>query len=1129
MSDPVPVDPVLVDPARSLWVSAHAGAGKTRVLIDRVARLLVAGTKPEQILCLTFTKAAAAEMATRLSQTLGTLALADDETLRKQLAVLHVTAPDAALLTETRRLFARALETPGGLKIQTIHAFCERLLGRFPIEAGVVPGFEVLDERTAAELLAEAQRRVLQDSVDAEGAAALALLARLGDGAGLQSLVLRLRAAQRDVAGEGAPPDLEAAAGAVAGALGLGQGETPEAVTRDFLDKIPIRSIRQAAGILSSSSTKDRERSEGLGVMSAASQSTRGQVLERYVRVFATEKDQPKKDVCTKPIQNAHPEIETTLRAEQTRVLSYVERHKAAIAAERARAALLIGGRILARYEALKRRRAALDYDDLIARSARLFSRSAASWVLYKLDNGIDHILVDEAQDTNPLQWRVIANLADEFFAGETARKGPRSIFAVGDEKQSIFRFQGADPAIFARMEEHFDEKLKGVGARLHSSPLNKSWRSTRPILKLVDAVFEDPALKSQLSSGMVPLTHYCTRDGQAGLVELWPTEKPQEAEKPVPWNVPLDYRGPKSPRARLARKIADLIGAWLEREELLPSQDRPIRPGDIMILVRRRDVFVEEVIRALKERRIPVAGSDRLALTAHIAVMDLMALARFVLLPEDDLALATLLRSPFFGFTEDALFAVAAGRAGPLFAALADHPAHARLEALIDLSQRETPFGFFSRLLGAEGGRRALVSRLGADAEDPIEEFLRVAFDYERLHAPTLQSFLTWLEAGKTEVKRDMDQRRDEVRVMTVHGAKGLESNIVILPDTCTLPHLKSRPEFLPVAGIPLWSARASEDPAPLVAARAAVRIAEEAEHLRLLYVALTRARDRLYIGGYEDGKGRPPESWHALAETAMERLGAAPSEKSVYRVETEQTAPPDGGKQDRPGADAPSALPGWAATKAKPEPPARRSVSPSSLGEDGLAAPPVLSPRTPDAGLVQRFARGRLIHRLLQSLPGLPADRREAAAARFLALPRHGLPRGEQAEMSQAVLRVLGEPGFAAVFAPGSRAEIPVVGEVPLKTGRVPVFGIIDRLAVTAREVLIVDYKTNRPPPASLQAVPPAYLRQMAAYGALLAQVYPGKPLRCALLWTESLTLMPLPPARLAEALQSARPGLP
>lgn len=1124
--------PALVDPKRSLWVSAHAGAGKTRVLIDRVARLLVAGTKPEQILCLTFTKAAAAEMAARLSASLGTLALADEATLRRKLAALHVEDPSDTLLAETRTLFARALETPGGLKIQTIHAFCERLLGRFPIEAGIAPGFEVLDDRTAAELLDIAQGEILREAGDPEARTALVTLAQLGDGASLRGMVVALLAARRDLSAQGAPVAIEACAARVPAALGLAESETPDAVTEEFLAGVPREAMRRAADLLAASSVRDRERGNALAKMAAEISAT---ALDAYIRVFAKEDGGPKRDVCTQAVRSAHPDIEAALRAEQVRVGAYIERHRLASTAERARAALTIGTRIIARYETLKQRRAALDYDDLIARTVGLFARSAAAWVLYKLDSGIDHILVDEAQDTNPLQWQVITALADEFFAGASARQGPRSVFAVGDEKQSIYRFQGADPAIFATMEARYDEKLRGIGAELHTPVLHLTRRSTKPVLDLVDAVFADPVLASGLSSRAAPLRHALARNGQAGVVELWPTEKPADGPEPKPWNVPLDFVSPESPRARLARRIADLIRSWLDTKEVLPSQERPIRPGDVMILVRRRDVFVDEVIRVLKKRGIPVAGTDRLKLTAHIAVMDLVALARFVLLPEDDLALATVLKSPFFGLTDGDLFRLAHGRDGSLWKAVsedADARCRARLSALIALAARETPFGFFTQVLGPLGGRAQLVGRLGADAEDPIDELLRTAYEFERRHPPVLQGFVSWLKAGETDVKRDMDQDRDEVRVMTVHGAKGLESNIVILPDTCAMPHTQKRPCFLTVNGLPIWSQRTSEEPAPVAAARREALAAAGAEHLRLLYVALTRARDRLYVCGHETGRGRDPASWHALVEAAMKRIGTPqplPSGETAWRLETPQERAPDTREAPARIEGRGGAPPAWMRMPARPEPPSRRTVSPTSLGEEGAPDPPVLSPRRAGAAGKLRFERGRLIHRLLQMLPMLDAAAREAAARRFLALPRHGLGADAQDEIAASVLRVLATPEFAPLFAEGSRAEVPVVGEVALRGRSVPVFGIIDRLAVTPAGIWIIDYKTNRPPPSRLEDVPSAYVSQMAAYGALLAQVYEGRPLRAALLWTESLTLMALPQARLTAALDNARVPLP
>jgi ATP-dependent helicase/nuclease subunit A len=818
--------------------------------------------------------------------------------------------------------------------------------------------------------------------------------------------------------------------------------------------------------------------------------------------------------------------VEPALREEQQRVLAYCERARAVRAAAIGKAVLHVGLRILSRYDALKSEQAQLDYDDLVLATAALFSRTSAAWVLFKLDGGIDHILVDEAQDTNPLQWRIIAALAEEFFSGKGARAQTRTIFTVGDEKQSIYRFQGADPAIFGRMEEQFEEKIEAAGAKLHTPLLDLTRRSVAPILKVVDQVFADPVLAKGLTSAGTPPHHAVARDGQGGLVELWPTEKPIEAEMPVPWDVPLDFVHPQSPRTRLSAKIADVIAGWLKTGERLPSLDRAVRPGDVMVLVRRRDAFVDELIRALKLRHIPVAGSDRLRLTEHIAIMDLMALGSFAIMPEDDYALACVLKSPLFGMSEEDLFSFAHTRGGTLFEALAQTPIAATLRPLIARAGRTSPFAFYTECLGALGMRTKLVARLGGDAEDPIDEFLRLALDYERLHPPLLQGFLHWLGAGEAEVKRDMDQGRDEVRVMTVHGAKGLEANIVFLPDTCSMPHRAHRPGFLNIEvpggahPVPLWCERPKEDPAPAAKARADEREAAEGEHLRLLYVALTRARDRLYICGHEGRNPLPPTSWHALCAAALANIGTqtiTACGEEGWRLEVSQIKPPDGRPSTEEAARTTPTLPAHFAVPAAPELAQDRPLSPSRLGiEEPSATKP--TPLLEARETLTRFERGRLIHRLLQFLPDQPANARADLAAKFLGQSRHQLSPAAQLEIAAAVVRVMNEPAFAPLFAPGSRAEVPLVGRVALGGTRRSVFGIVDRLAVTKDTVLLIDYKTDRQPPSGADAVPLAYRRQLALYRALLAALYPRHTIHCALLWTEIPALMTLSEAELS-----------
>ncbi|MEQ9518433.1 MAG: double-strand break repair helicase AddA [Parvibaculum sp.] len=1132
------------DPTASVWVSANAGSGKTHVLINRVIRLLLAGTPPERILCLTFTKAAAAEMSSRLYRTLGEWAVMNDKALAGRVEALEHKQPDRALLLSARLLFARAIETPGGLKIQTIHAFCERLLGRFPLEAGVPPHFEILDEGTALENLALARDDLLDEIVERRD---------IGD-----DPLVRAFNTVEDIVGEYGFDDLfkeiigkraaladllQAHEGVLESvlrtALGLGPDEDDDSILQELCEQgLPLKPLRDALPHLLAGKATDLKTAEVLEPFLAST--TRHELADTYVNLFYRQDGGLKKVsgyVVTGAAVKPAPFILTLFEEEQLRVAALRERRQSLRIAEATLALLTLADELIKRFDAHKTRHALLDYEDLILKSRDLLKRSgAAAWVLYKLDGGLDHILVDEAQDTSPHQWEVVQALAEEFLSGVGVRDFTRTIFAVGDEKQSIYSFQGADPTRFAAMRAFFGGRVKEAGKKWNPVELLLSFRSTPEVLQAVDDVFADPAAADGLNMDGEPPTHYARREMDAGLVEIWPLCEPVEDEESLPWDAPLDYPKSESPDAQLALQVATTIAHWLATKEELKGRGRPIRPGDVLILVRRRNRFVEEVIRALKNEGVPVAGTDRMVLTDQIAVMDLMAAASFALFPEDDLTLASLLKSPLIGITEDELFELAYGREGSLWDAVGHAArieatrtkggtfakAYHQLTEILSRADRLRPYEFFAELLVKEGGREKLRSRLGADVDDPVDEFLARALNYETIHTPALQGFLHWIGAGEAQVKREMSEGRNEVRVMTVHGSKGLEAEIVFLPDTCTIPDGKYDPRLLPVetesGKLHLFPGRKANDDALTGAAREKLGDERMREYRRLLYVAMTRAKDRLYIAGYR-GKNEPKETcWYNLVTKALvpkAETVTLPDGRSVWRIEGEQKGKPEPDKNMSdllPELD----LPGWATGLPAPEPTPPKPLSPSKLVEDE-AEPAMLSPL--QAGARNRFKRGRLIHRLLQTLPDIAGERREHVARRFLSQPGWRLDEEAQEEIWQATLSVLSEPAFGLLFGPGSRAEVPLVGEV-IRDGK-PLYlsGQIDRLLVTDDEILIVDFKTNRPPPARVENVSAAYLGQMAAYQALLGVLYPERSIRAALLWTDGPRLMEIPAEMLAK----------
>ncbi len=1146
-SDPSLVQRVASDPQHSVWVSASAGSGKTKVLIDRVLRLMLGGTRPESILCITFTKAAAAEMAIRVNDTLGQWATVDDATLDRALRELTGAAPDEETMDAARRLFARVLDTPGRLRILTIHSFCQSLLGRFPVEARVPPHFTVIEERDADALLREARDRVFMAATrDAAFAEALNVATRHADEQRFEKQVFALckdrGRFERLIDDHGG---LERTINEIYQVLRADRDGSEDTVVRDActdeaFDRIDLTAA--ASALSESSKPTDLTNAGTIRTWLEAHIDDRVAEFERYCDVYLKKDDErgPRDRLATAKPREANPWLEDVLRTEQERLMVVEDARRRQVTADATAALLRIADAISTAYIRAKAARAQLDYDDLIAQTERLLNAGGgvAAWVLYKLDGGLDHMLVDEAQDTNRAQWAVIEALAREFFAGEGAREVPRTIFAVGDRKQSIFSFQGADPTAFDEMRARFRTMVTDAGRSWQDVVLDTSFRSTDAVLAAVDAVFTNSVATQGVVEPGQELRHRVHRTGQAGLVELWPGIVGETEAAPEPWTLPLERDTVTIPLQRLATVLAAQLGRMIGQAPL-PARGRPVAAGDIMVLVRRRNSFVDALVRALKAQGTPVAGVDRMVLSEQIAVMDLVALGKFLLLPEDDLTLACLLKSPLLGLDDDDLFSLAhdrgnsslwqrlgmAGRRDERFAAV-----RVWLEAQLARTDMVGPFELFARVLAtacptAASGRLGFSARLGAEAEDPINEFLSLTYVFEQTHAPSLQGFLQWFEAGRSEIKRDSEQAsRNEIRVMTVHGAKGLQAPVVVLPD------LLSKPKMDEVLfwqdGLVLWVPRSRYRNSVIEPLRQARIQRQDEEYRRLLYVAMTRAEDRLILCGWRGPKKVPDGNWYDLAKAGLEALDGAEAVEIAFgdtggmgwsgegwRLETAQRAEPERPEMRPPSEAAEPSVPDWASRPAPAEPHPPRPLAPS---RPASTDPPVRSPGGPANQAALR--RGTLIHQLLQHLPSLSPDKWMPTAEWFLAQPAHALSDSARAEIASEVIGVLTQPDFAVLFGPGSRAEVAVSGVVPGRDGASQVIsGQVDRLCLRDDGLWIVDYKTMRPPPVEPEDTPVAYLRQMAAYRAVLARIWPDRPVACALLWTERPRLMGLPAALL------------
>ena len=1125
-----------LDPAASVWVSASAGTGKTKVLTERLLTLMLGGTEPSRILCLTFTRAAAAEMANRVNARLARWTTIPSGELSQELVALTGRYPNEDDIRTARRLFSRVLDTPGGAKIQTIHAFCQSLLRRFPLEAGVPPEFAVIDERSASEALDDAIAQIIaaaRAGTRPELGEALAVVARYIVDEGFAQLMTALARERGRLAAALAEGE-DALATRLAAASGVPPEATEASLAAAFCAGGDLPALRLACAALAEGSAKSDQPRSQIIARWCEDDAGRGAMVDEYLAAFLTQKDAIRQDLFTKAAaKKAGIDLGATLSAEAERAKRYLDAHNGVVTLEATRALVRLGAVLVEAYEARKRLHAELDYDDLVLKALELLARPGiAPWVLFKLDGGLDHILIDEAQDTNPEQWAIVSVLAEEFFAGDDPQGRTRTVFAVGDAKQSIYSFQRADPAAFVGMRDYFQGRVVDANRAWRPVALEVSFRAADPLLRAVDAVFDIADAADGVALDGAAIRHVAARVGQAGIVELWPGAplSPDEDDEPVAAE-PL--RRAANAHTRLARAIAATIAGWLTNGEILASCDRKLRAGDIMVLVRRRNAFVEDLLRELKQRGVPVAGADRLKLSDQLAVKDLVALGQFLLLPSDDLTLASVLKGPLFGISEEQLFDLAYDRGSrSLWSRLLTRGGgdlllrHAveTLTRLLALADFVPPYELYAGILGAEGGRRAMLERLGPEAEDPIEEFLALALTYEREHVPSLQGFLHWLVADDIEVKRDFaEQQRDEVRIMTVHGAKGLEAPVVFVPDTMQLPVQRSGVLWTEREALPLWRPHADFSTEHHTAARLALRRRDLQEYRRLLYVALTRAQDRLYICGWQTRNGKEAPTWHTLCGAGLRGIAksfefdAAPLIGEIdgwagegLRLSAPQTAAPtrDSSETVQPAI---AAVPDWLDRPAPDEPDPPKPLLPS---QPSGSEPGTLSPLA--AGGSDRFKRGLLVHRLLQTLPELPPTERAAAAARFLALPVHALGADEQDNICRETLSVLETPEFAPLWGPQAQAEVPVVGLI----GGRALSGQIDRIVVTDERVLIVDYKTLRPPPSEDQ-VAPVYLQQLASYRAALERIYPDRAVACAILWTEAPRLMPISPALLERHL--------
>ena len=1080
-------------PGYSTWLVANAGSGKTKVLTERVARLLLAGVQPQRILCLTYTKAAASEMQNRLFRTLGSWTMLSNGRLAEELAGLGEPGPfPDDLLAQARTLFARAVETPGGLKIQTIHSFCSTVLRRFPLEAGVSPDFKEIDDRLAKLL----QREVLEELALADDPGMVAM-ARYQTGEELDKWlgqVIRWKEAltqpktKKEIFDDFEVPD----------------GFDLNAYSARYLSDPDEDVIEAVMKLLSGGGKNDNSLAQKLRNVSLGNLTMNGIAVLEDALVFGSTTKNPftakSKTLPTKAGKGAlGPELTSALHDLMSRVAEGLSLRRALAAAEKTVALHQFAASFLPAYEARKSEGGWLDFDDLISRTRALLSHGpSAAWVLYKLDGGIDHILVDEAQDTSPEQWEVIRTLAEEFLAGEGASDAGRTIFVVGDKKQSIYSFQGADPHAFDDMRAHFERMLAEAPEPLQDAELLHSFRSSPAILKVVDTVFEQSGHDGLGQQSQ----HKAFKDQLPGRVDLLDPWEKVGSEKGA-WHEAVDRLGDTDHRRQMAEALADRISAMIGSERIpivdrKGRHDKVVEPKDILILVQRRSEVFNEIIRACKARGIPMAGADQLNVAQELAVRDITAILSFLATPEDDLALASTLKSPFFGWDDAALFELAHNRSGAyLWQALRERQAeyHETFAVLRDMRDRADflrPYELIERLLTWHDGRHLIRARLGAEADDAIDALLAQALAYEQSETPSLTGFLTWLGADDVKIKRAIDSAANVVRVMTVHGSKGLEAPIVIMPDTA-LRRAPTTDDIAVEDDLVVWRGPKADAPPDRIGACDEEVAKRKEEAQRLLYVAMTRAECWLIVAAAGEIENKTSRGWYAQISQALGEL---------------ETDFIDGGRRYEPlpwpdPADEEesqiSAEPDRLSLPAPASPVTHETIAATDLG----GAKTVLGTEEDEDAL----ERGTAIHALLENLPNMPRDLWSDYAAELGAAEHLAEARG-----------IFESPELQILFAPGTLAEVPLTAEL----GGRRLHGIIDRLVFDGEQILAVDFKSNRKEPGSAADVPEGLLRQMGAYSAALGQIFPDKNIRLAILWTHSARLMELTQASVMEALQ-------
>ena len=1113
---------IAANPELSVWVTANAGTGKTKVLTDRVLRLLLAGNDHNSILCLTYTKAAASEMYERIYDRLIKWSIMGHQELVENISELISRMPTEDEILLSRRLFAMVASGVDDISIQTIHAFCQSLLQKFPLEAGINPGFSIIEEAKSKELIEEAKSILLNNisiaeddnnnlieafkylvSVKSEYAIDDIIAAIIYNFSKIRSLLEH-------------HGDIDSFIRHISDELDVRLDASLDDIELEILS-FDRDNIKYIADILVTGGLRDKKYSQS--IYSILAKKDLDIDYNEYISIFFTKKNEKRKisSLVTKKILEENPRIEDLIAFEQSRLESILEQIKSVKTFLASRNFLYIAAEIINIYSALKNNSNYIDHDDIIYYSLILLDQpDISSWILYKLNYKISHILLDESQDTSPDQWKLMTKLTEDFFSGDSINeeRSP-TLFIVGDEKQSIYSFQGAN------IESYFNElkRLKSINKNnisfnFNTVDMNLSFRSTEAVLNIVDYIFNKPEFKNAVSDNDLLIKHNIYRKNQAGLVEIWSNINDDEKKSDL-WQLPKEYRQENNEEVQLAKRIADQIAVRINENRVLKSKNRPVRAGDFLILVEKRTALIHSISRFLKDKGINVAPSDRISLNSEIAIADIISLSKFLLLPQDDLSLAEALKSPLFNLSEENLFLLSYNREDKtLWHSLQFSEDFLVIEQEIKQLLADvdyiSPFQLYTNILEKNLGRKKFVARLGEAVNEVINEFMAMVLDFEVNNPNSLQEFVRWFENNSdTDIKRQNDSSSDHVRIMTVHGSKGLQAPIVILADISKQDKDISPPIFDIDNKLLLWSAKSDEDSSYYKNLKQLNKQKIRDEKLRLLYVAITRAEDEFYACGLSKYKGDDSSRWYNILQNCLKDIGSEFSledglkgyryslydnisiEKDIIEIE-----------ENKNNIEVPQFF--YEEYKSDIS---DNSISPSKLESDNNDnIQEINSPLYPKINIPA--IRGNIIHELLHLLPKHDLNRLEESINNLLDLyVELGGLESLKEEIYQTVLNIFQNDSLAFIYDNDAYSEIPVKGYYNTKI----VSGTIDRIVkLDDNNLLIIDYKTSKNPPRFSSDVDDAYIKQMALYKKVVADIFPKMNIECAILWVSSADLM-------------------